>query len=266
MSNAIRGEQLNYSDRLRTILPHSHQRCCCLELLILQFAGMRSYGKNYKVNGASKPYTSAKEYRTRESTEWDVRVDCVNGITPETIRDQMQMRLPDIVYGLIGGLERADVPSPAMAAATGLTATNWNGTVSKEDHVHIALVFLTPVCRATALKMCREAKLGDEYATPRNKKFTYAGWLAHHTKAAWKVDPEAPKVFYEYGTLPMDSYDEDTCWKVVKILKKFATPDVKLRFSSYYDALDQHKEAKAAKALPAPVVPDYLVAMLPKEE
>lgn len=219
---------------------------------------MRSYGKNYKVNGASKPYTSAKEYRTRESTEWDVRVDCVNGITPETIRDQMQMRLSDIVYGLIGGLERPD-------SVPGIPADVATSPMSKEDHVHIALVFLVPVCRATALKMCREAKLGDEYATPRNKKFTYAGWLAHHTKAAWKVDPEAPKVFYEHGTLPMDSYDEDTCWKVAKILKKFATPDVKLRFSSYYDALDQFKEAKAAKALPEPVVPDYLLAMLPKE-
>lgn len=215
---------------------------------------MRTYAKNYKVNNASKPYVSRKEYRTRESTEWDVRVDCVNGITPATIRDQMQMRLSDIVYGLIGGLERPD--------STTLT----DGSIgSKEDHVHVALVFLAPVCRATALKMCRETKVGDEYATPRNKRFTYAGWLAHHTKVAFKVDPEAPKVFYEYGTLPMDSYDEETCWKVVKILKKFATPDVKLRFSSYYDALDQFKEAKAAKALPEPVVPDYLVAMLPKE-
>ena len=226
---------------------------------------MRSYGKNYKVNGASKPYTSAKEYRTRESTEWDVRVDCVNGITPESIRDQMQLRLETLVYGLIGGLERPDNGCSTELNARGEVPTITAGSVSKEDHVHVALVFLTPVCRATALKMCRETKVGDEYATPRNKRFTYAGWLAHHTKLAFKVDPEAPKVFYEYGTLPMDSYDEDTCWKVVKILKKFATPDIKMRFSSYYDMLDQFKEAKAAKALPEPVVPDYLVAMLPKE-
>ncbi len=215
---------------------------------------MRTYAKNYKVNNASKPYVSRKEYRTRESTEWDVRVDCVNGITPETIRSQMQVRLSELVYGLIGGLERPD--------STTLT----DGAIgSKEDHVHVALVFIAPVCRATALKMCRETKVGDEYATPRNKKFTYAGWLAHHTKLAFKVDPEAPKVFYEYGTLPMDSYDEETCWKVVKILKKFATPDIKTRFSSYYDMLDQHKENKAAKALPEPVVPEHLLAMLPKE-
>ena len=225
---------------------------------------MRSYGKNYKVNGASKPYTSAKEYRTRESTEWDVRVDCVNGITPETIRDQMQLRVADLVYGLIGGLERPDVPHTDTIDLRGQVVHTTNGSVSHQDHVHIALVFLVPVCRATALKMCRETKVGDEYATPRNKRFTYAGWLAHHTKVAFKVDPEAPKVFYEVGTLPMDSYDEETCWKVVKILKKFATPDIKMRFSSYYDALDQFKEAKAAKALPEPVVPDYLVAMLPK--
>lgn len=224
---------------------------------------MRSYGKNYKVNGASKPYTSAKEYRTRESTEWDVRVDCVNGITPETIRDQIQLRVADLVYGLIGGLERPDTGMLVPPTYTG-DAPQASPTGSKEDHVHVALVFLVPVCRATALKMCRETKVGDEYATPRNRKFTYAGWLAHHTKVAFKVDPEAPKVFYEYGTLPMDSYDEETCWKVVKILKKFATPDIKMRFSGYYDALDAFKEAKAAKALPPPVVPDYLVAMLPK--
>lgn len=215
---------------------------------------MRTYAKNYKVNNASKPYVSRKEYRTRESTEWDVRVDCVNGITPETIRGQMQVRLPELVYGLIGGLERPD--------STTLT----DGSIgSKEDHVHVALVFLTPVCRATALKMCRESKVGDEYATPRNKRFTYAGWLAHHTKVAFKVDPNADKVFYEYGTLPMDSYDEETCWKVVKILKKFATPDIKARFGSYYDALDQFKATKAAKELPEPVVPEHLLAMLPKE-
>ncbi len=225
---------------------------------------MRTYAKNYKVNNASKPYVSRKEYRTRESTEWDVRVDCVNGVTPTTIRDQMQLRLPELAYGLIGGLERPDGDNPAYTAPNGDVVSLTGGTVSKQEHVHVALVFLTPVCRATALKMCRESKVGDEYATPRNKRFTYAGWLAHHTKLASKVDPEST-LFYEHGTLPMDSYDEDTCWKVAKILRKFATPDVKLRFSSYYDALDQFKEAKAAKALPAPVVPDYLLAMLPKE-
>ena len=229
-------------------------------MFILQLSAMRTYAKNYKVNDAAKPYVSRKEYRTRESTEWDVRVDCVNGVTPDTIRATMQLRLETLVYGLIGGLE-----TPDANAITCSTEPLFSPTASLQQHVHIALVFLTPVCRATALKMCRETKVGDEYATPRNKKFTYAGWLAHHTKLAFKVDPDAPKVFYEHGTLPMDSYDEETCWKVAKILKKFGTPDIKMRFSSYYDALDQFKELKAAKALPPPVVPDYLLAMLPKE-
>lgn len=223
---------------------------------------MRTYGKNYKVNGAAKPYVTAKEYRTRESTEWDVRVDCVNGITPVTIRDTMQLRESDIVYGLIGGLERPDGDAPAYTTQHGETVALTGGTVSKCEHVHVALVFLRPVNRATALKMCRDTKLGDEYATPRNKKFTYAGWLAHHTKLVSKVDP-AITLFYEHGTLPMDSYDEATCWKVLKILKKFATPDIKLRFSSYYDTIDAIKESKRAAV---PDVPDYLLAMLPKNE
>lgn len=226
---------------------------------------MRSYGKNYKINGASKPYVSRQEYRTRESTEWDVRVDCVNGITPETIRATMQLRIADVVYALIGGLENADTKMSTETNVHGSAIHTTGGSVSKEQHVHIALVFLSPVCRATALKLCRETKLGDEYATPRNRKFTYAGWLAHHTKLAFKVDPEST-LFYEFGTLPMDSYDEQTCWNVAKILKKFGNPDVKVRFSSYYDALDQFKEIKAAKALPPPVVPDYLLAMLPKSD
>jgi len=226
---------------------------------------MRTYGKNYKANDASKPYVSRKEYRTRESTEWDVRVDCVNGITPETIRSQMQVRLPELVYGLIGGLENPDTAFSAERNSRGETHHTTAGSVSADVHVHVALVFLRPVCRATALKMCRETKLGDEYATPRNKKFTYAGWLAHHTKLAMKVDPESTLVF-EYGTLPMDSYDEQTCWKVAKILKKFGNPAIKVRFSNYYDALDQFKANKAAKDIPPPVVPDYLLAMLPKNE
>lgn len=210
---------------------------------------MRTYAKNYKVNNASKPYVSRKEYRTRESTEWDVRVDCVNGITPETIRSQMQVRLSELVYGLIGGLE---IPDPVP----GIPANVATSPMSKEQHVHIALVFLVPVCRATALKMCRESKVGDEYATPRNRKFTYAGWLAHHTKLAYKVDPDAT-LFYEYGTLPMDSYDEATCWKVLKILKKFGNPEIKMRFSGYYDAIDAFKAAKV------PDVPQVLKDMLP---
>ena len=218
---------------------------------------MRTYAKNYKVNGASKPYVSRKEYRTRESTEWDVRVDCVHGITPETIRSQMQVRLPELVYGLIGGMENPDV---GLLTAPTFQGTNpqFSPTGSRENHVHVALVFLVPVCRATALKMCRETKVGDEYATPRNRKFTYAGWLAHHTKVAFKVDPEST-LFYEYGTLPMDSYEEETCWRVLKILKKFGNPEIKTRFSSYYDKIDDIKAAKATE------VPAELLAMVPKE-
>lgn len=218
---------------------------------------MRTYAKNYKVNNASKPYVSRKEYRTRESTEWDVRVDCVNGVTPETIRSQMQVRLPELVYGLIGGMENPDAGLLTAPAYQG-TNPQFSPTGSRENHVHVALVFLVPVCRATALKMCRETKVGDEYATPRNRKFTYAGWLAHHTKVAFKVDPEST-LFYEYGTLPMDSYDEETCWRVLKILKKFANPEIKMRFSSYYDKIDEIKAAKATE------MPAELLAMLPKE-
>ena len=95
------------------------------------------------------------------------------------------------------------------------------------------------------------------YACPRNRKFTYAGWLAHHTKQDWKVDPEQ-RIAFEYGTLPMDPLSLEGCWKVVKILRKFATNDIKARFSVYYDTLDMLKRLKAEDEVNA-VDPHYVL-------
>jgi hypothetical protein len=199
---------------------------------------MRTYSKDYKNHPRTTPYTTNKERANREATEWDIRID----ITPECTLDYVLQTIKDsittgdIVYTLIGGLENPDEAHEYKSFGKSL-----------QTHVHIALVMLFEINRATALKICRgPKKLSDEYCVPRNQKFTYAGWVAHHTKPYTKHDLEC-LIEYEYGTLPMDALNEETCWKVVKILKRYGTNDIKARFDIYYKHLDKIKNEKIAE-------------------
>jgi phosphopantothenoylcysteine synthetase/decarboxylase len=199
---------------------------------------MRTYSKDYKNHPRTTPYTTNKERANREAKEWDIRIDitpdCTLDYIVQTIKDSITTG--DIVYTLISGLENPDETNSA-----------YEKSLSQQTHVHIALVMLFEINRATALKICRGAKkLSDEYCVPRNQKFTYAGWVAHHTKINTKHDPDN-LIEYEYGTLPMDALNEETCWKVVKMLKKFGTNDIKARFDIYYKHLDKIKNDKIAE-------------------
>jgi hypothetical protein len=196
---------------------------------------MRTYSKDYKNHPRTTPYIQAKERANRTATEWDIRIDitpeCTLDYVVQTIKDSITTG--DIVYTLIGGLEEPDIMTQLKTMST-----------SDSTHVHIALVMLFEINRATALKICRgPKKLSDEYCAPRNKRFTYAGWVAHHTKTLSKVDQDH-LIEYEYGTLPMDALNEETCWKVVKILKRYGTNDIKSRFDIYYKHLDKIKNEK----------------------
>lgn len=147
-----------------------------------------------------------KERKERSSTEWDVRIDCDRTYAEEIVNN-LKNALPIIEYCLVSGIEKAD--SEALSYG------------SKENHVHIALVFHYPLRRDQALAHCRGLlKKTDEYATPRNRKFTYAGWFLHHTKIDWKLASELP-LRYEYGLLPADPLDEDTKKSVARMFNKF---------------------------------------------
>jgi hypothetical protein len=198
---------------------------------------MRTYSKDYKNHPRTKPYATDKERANRTSTEWDIRIDitpdCTLDYVLQTIKDSITTG--DMLYTLVGGLEEPDEQK---------TDSTYVKAASQQTHVHIALVMLFEINRATALKICRgPKKLSDEYCVPRNQKFTYAGWVAHHTKINTKHDPDH-LIEYEYGTLPMDALNEETCWKVVKILKRYATNDIKSRFDIYYKHLDKIKNEK----------------------
>lgn len=147
-----------------------------------------------------------KERKERTSTEWDIRIDTTNGLVG-TIIDTLKNGGPAINYCLVSGVEQPDNAD-----------ITWG---SRELHVHIALVSEYPLRRDQALALCRGLmKSGEEYAVPRNRKFTYAGWYMHHTKIDYKLVTE-PAVRYEFGDLPEDATDEETKTKVKAMFKKF---------------------------------------------
>lgn len=208
---------------------------------------MRNYAKNYDAHPRTKPFITKRERGERLDTEWDIRIDLNDVITPQSIRDSIMEDLLGLEYALISGVEVPDVhPLP-------------DATTSKEDHVHIALIFDIPVNRERALRACRDTKLTDEYAVPRNRRYTYAGWLAHHAKSSFKKFDDQPTILFEHGELPEDATDEATCWQVAKILKKFGTKEVKARFKPVYQRLDEFKLAKLIRDNPGTpaVAPEY---------
>lgn len=212
---------------------------------------MRTYAKNHDLHPRTKPYSTTKQRAERFDTEWDIRIDVNHELGPSDIQMELEADMPGLHYVLIGNVE---VPDNINAGPTG----------SNGDHVHIALVFKEPVNRARALRACRPAKVTDEYAVPRNRKFSYAGWLAHHTKASFKRDLDAPTIYWEEGELPEDDLtSESKCWQVAKILKKFATADIKARFKHVYAKLDEFKQAKLNAAIESvvnlPVASNYLL-------
>lgn len=202
---------------------------------------MRTYGKNYKDHPKTVQRVSYADYKNREAVEWDIRLDLVNGFTSAKCVEHAVAHGSKIQYCFIGGEE---VPDTAKTPSEGFKSMS--KALSEEIHVHVALILLKPAKRADVLQLLRGPRTigtGNEYAVPRNPKFTYAGWIAHHSKLDFKLCPEKLQL-YEFGDLPMDSYDEESCWKVIKILKKFGNPEIKERFKSYSMKIDAYKIMK----------------------
>lgn len=204
---------------------------------------MRTYSKS-KAFPKTVVRPTRTDYKNREATEWDVRLDLVNGLTSAKILEHAVAFKDKLSYCLIGGEENPDIRRPN-------DPINYRLGESQEIHVHVAIVLRSPAKREDVLQLLRGPRsigVGNEYAVPRNTKFTYAGWVMHHTKPISKVNPEILR-HMEFGTLPMDSYDEQTCWSVVRMMKKFGNPEMKKRFKSYSDKVDEFKLAKAVQEI-----------------
>lgn len=184
---------------------------------------VRSFAPYDKTKQRSKS-GDKKKYRERTSNEWDARIDCDVQYAEEICK-----RLEDsknvIDYCLVSGIEKAD--AEAMNNA------------SKENHIHIALIFKYVMRRDQVLSVIRGfTKKTDEYCAPRNKKFTYAGWYLHHVKLDWKLVLE-PALRLEFGVLPEDEPTEYNLAAIRRLYKKFGCDDItraeiyRIKFSKY---------------------------------
>lgn len=166
-----------------------------------------------------------KKQRTeRSSEEWDIRIDC-EAPYAQIIQDKLFHSKDLINYCLVSGIEKAD------------NEVLNNG--SKENHIHIALITKYVMRRDQVLALCRGlVKCTEEYAVPRNKKFTYAGWYMHHTKGDSKLVQE-PSMRLEFGVLPEDEDNEYNRTSILRLFSKFgsdsaqAIDDNKRRFSKF---------------------------------
>lgn len=194
---------------------------------------MRTYGKNF----VYKQTASYKERQERLATEWDVRVDVNDTLTADNVVSNLREHLDELLYVLVSGVEKPDGEANPNTGVKGFRIPSG----SDNDHVHVCIVLLTPRRRRDVLEMVRgKRKLGDEYAAPRNPKFTYAGWVIHHGKPGYKLDGE-PLVRFESGTLPMDAVTTDNALAIQRLLKKWGTPGNESRFVQYTKLLEHEK-------------------------
>jgi len=193
---------------------------------------MRTYGKNF----AYKKTVTYQQRQTRCATEWDIRIDVSSGLTAENVINFIKENLGDIQYVLVSGVEKPDLESAGEHG-------------SKDVHVHIALVVQVPKNRTEVLRMVRgPRKMGDEYAAPRNNKFSYAGWIIHHSKPGFKLDGE-PGIRYENGDIPMDPFTTEWALKIDAIMKKWGSDPMKKRFSGYTEMLRKNRIKERIEAL-----------------
>lgn len=194
---------------------------------------MRSYAKNFLY----KKTATYKQRQERLATEWDVRVDVSEHLTADQVVQNVQSSLDELLYVLVSGVEHPDKTQNPSTGIKGRPIASG----SDENHVHVCVVLLAPLTRIDVLKMVRgQRKLGDEYAAPRNPKFTYAGWVIHHGKPGYKLDGE-PLVRYESGTLPMDPLTTDSAMKIKAMLSKWGTDGTRKRFKEYTDLLERDR-------------------------
>ena len=201
---------------------------------------MRTYGKDF----AYKKTVSYKQRQARVATEWDIRLDINDILTPEVIVSNIKEALDEFSFVLVSGVERPDKHvSPQGVDYKPIPSG------STENHVHVCVVLFVPRQRFDVLKLVRgPRKVGDEYAAPRNAKFPYAGWVIHHAKPAFKLDGE-PDIRFERGDLPMDPFTSDWALKIQGVMKKWSSPAMQQRFKGYMDLLKRNKIQEKIEAL-----------------
>lgn len=178
---------------------------------------MRSYAP-YDRKKQGSDAGKKKQRQVREHNEWDVRIDCDSKYADEIVNN-LKNSTDLLEYALVSGIELPDNIEHPHNQINLTGGSNHYG--SQEQHVHIGLVFKYKLRRDQVLATCRGlTKKTDEYAVPRNSRFTYAGWFMHHTKIDCKLVNEK-SIRYEHGLLPHDALDDATKKNVLRMFNKF---------------------------------------------
>lgn len=198
---------------------------------------MRSFGKSkdYKNQYPSNTYQRRKEYKTRASNEWDLRLDVVEEQCAQQVVTKCLGNKDKFNFVMVSGVEVPDSPAAGAHRST-------------ELHVHVGIITNTPLTRQQAIDLVRPDGVattpGSVYAVPRNPKFPYTGWICHHSKMQTKLHGQ-PGLRLEHGMLPLDKFDTATLESVDRMIKKFGNDDMKKRFAYYQDALHTLKQMEA---------------------
>lgn len=114
-------------------------------------------------------------------------------------------------------------------------------------HVHLCLVYINRVSKASILKNLSIKQGNGYYLVPRTRSLPYSGWVKHHKKVETKVNPES-LCLYEAGTCPVDKTGtSDQNVKRSDEEKKRKLDDIIIEMK---DMIEKGEDAEAFKKFP----------------
>lgn len=171
-------------------------------------------------------HRSGAEQRKKQgearSNEWDIRVTVCSEMTIEDVVQKLHKYDDKILYCLVGGEELGKAWQQKKEVDPYTLEE-----IEDYKHHHVCLVLYEEtsykeVCRMIGM----EHRIG-KYVVPRNKSYTYAGWVIHATKTKTKTDPGERQV-KEWGTRPIDDSTDENKKRIRYMIMKYGDTEAKL--------------------------------------
>lgn len=153
------------------------------------------------------------------SREWDLRFTLPTATWKHAVKSiQKQLKQLDHDQNLVD-----------FAMLSGVEFGTLGRNPDKLYHVHAGVITSEPVSSAQA----KAVFLGDErpsatsaicidsYSKARDVAKPYRGWLVHHAKLKFKVDPSTP-MLYRCGRLPADEPTQLNADKIMAVTREYA--------------------------------------------
>lgn len=124
-----------------------------------------------------------------QDRQWDMRVNVPtdDDLANLILAVKSETNAGKFRYALIGGVELGD--------------QEYRDDY-KIRHVHLALIYVNRVTKASILKNLNIKQGHGYYLVPRNRNLPYKGWRDHHIKDKTKMNET--RIIFEHGSLPED--------------------------------------------------------------